>query len=189
MIKEKNQRICQVCGKIFYRRGKRIAICCSMECKHKYISKIQIGHKRIERRGIYKNCEVCGKKKYISPGKVSALGRLYCSVACRNSDPRFYDHVRGEKNHRWKGGRVKIGEYVYIKSRNHPFAHTKGGYVAEHRLIMEKHLQRYLDKNEEVHHKNKNKVDNRIGNLELVIKSAHWGQIKCPHCQQQFKIK
>jgi uncharacterized protein (DUF1330 family) len=73
----------------------------------------------------------------------------------------------GSKNPNWKGGRhsEKKG-YVFVLAKGHP--HPKfGGYVYEHRLVMEKHLGRYLKPSEVVHHINGNKKDNRIENLQL----------------------
>ena len=65
-----------------------------------------------------------------------------------------------------KGYRVTDRGYVYIRAPDHPCA-GKDGYVAEHRLVMEAHLGRYLQASEVVHHINGVKNDNRIENLEL----------------------
>jgi len=74
---------------------------------------------------------------------------------------------RGRLNSCWKGGRhVNTYGYVMVYNPSHPHC-SLSGYMKEHRLVMEKHLGRYLEPEEVVHHHNKNKTDNRIENLFL----------------------
>ena len=70
----------------------------------------------------------------------------------------------GDKHPGWKGGRVLIGGYWYVYMPEHPNA-TKLLRVAEHRLVMEKQLRRYLLPSEVVHHINGDRQDNRPENL------------------------
>jgi hypothetical protein len=83
-------------------------------------------------------------------------------------------YKRGSESVNWKGGKTtdKRG-YTYIKSPEHPFANARG-YVFEHRLVMEKHVGRYLKTKEVVHHIDGDHSNNVIENLKLFPnQSAH----------------
>jgi hypothetical protein len=72
---------------------------------------------------------------------------------------------------RWPEKRSKISnsvqaKYVTVYTPDHPFS-TKQGLVLQHRLVMEEMLGRYLERHENVHHKNGDRKDNRPENLEV----------------------
>ena len=79
----------------------------------------------------------------------------------------------GHKNNNWKGGRC-LDSYGYwrVWTPNHPYS-DYWGYVFEHRLVMEKHIGRYLSREELVHHINEIKTDNRIENLQVMTRIEH----------------
>lgn len=111
----------------------------------------------------------CGKTVIVTTGNLKHNNIKSCGCLKK-------DRLSGKNNPKWKNGRVK-NNYGYIKviNKDHPMAHS-GGYVMEHRLVVEKYLGRYLTSNENVHHKNGIRDDNRIENLELWSTSQPSGQ-------------
>jgi len=90
----------------------------------------------------------------------------------------------GDKASNWKGGKILRSGYFYILKPEHPNS-GKQGYIAEHRLIMEKHLGRFLTKEEVVHHIDHNITNNKIENLELC--ESHGKHTKLYHPEIAMK--
>lgn len=78
----------------------------------------------------------------------------------------------GKLNPNWKGGSFVKEGYIMTTCIGHPRA-KDGRYVYEHDLVMEKYLDRYLMTDEIVHHKDGNKSNNDLENLELMSRGKH----------------
>ena len=80
----------------------------------------------------------------------------------------------GEKNGMWRGGRtVASNGYVLLRvGREHHLADVRG-YAYEHRMVAEAMLGRKLLPGEQVHHRNRDRLDNRPENLEVHSSCAH----------------
>ena len=76
---------------------------------------------------------------------------------------------KGAKNGMWRGGKTLASNgYVLVRvGIDHPMADVRG-YAYEHRIIASEKIGRLLKKNEQVHHINGNKIDNRPENLQVI---------------------
>ena len=111
----------------------------------------------------YKHCTIgkC-KKKHCAKGMCQMHYRRW----------KLYGNPQAIKTSQY---RTDDQGYIVLQIKNHPLATANGG-VYEHRLVMSEHLGRWLLPTESVHHKNGNRQDNRLSNLELWSKAQPAGQ-------------
>ncbi len=94
-----------------------------------------------------RTCERCGKM-FTPPYRIGQKEwnrRRFCRVSC----------VRQPRVKRYRNRSIN------------------GKPILEHRMVMEKHLGRPLRLDEHIHHRNGDKTDNRVENLEITDPSTH----------------
>lgn len=127
------------------------------------------------------NCFFIGKELLLvgSNAKWGSLRNVECDFElCRNPAKKkrlcyghYQQNMRGIK---LKPLRIKGNGH--ITPQGYKQISANGKYVFEHRYVMEQHLGRELLSHEEVHHKNGQRSDNRLQNLELWSTSQPAGQ-------------
>ena len=176
-------------------RNKTGRFFCSAACRNVIGSKPKTGHMQ--------PCEHCREDFWVRKSQNHAR---FCSRECKDAawvigtEPRICANCHTEFHFnlrmlKWNAGKFcsrecskayrlakSIGRtkttgdgYVIVRMPDHPYAQG-AGWVMKHRLVMEKQLGRYLTAEENVHHVNGDRSDNRIENLELWITSQPSGQ-------------
>lgn len=104
--------------------------------------------------------------------------RRYLNGHTRTGKKNPWRKTYAQDHPRWKGGIHVGGEgYVFTYNPNHPYAYR--GYIYEHRMIVEKYLSEcigfvvYIHPSLDIHHVDKNKLNNDISNLRIVTKGEH----------------
>ncbi len=114
-------------------------------------------------------CEVtgCDRKRYARGYCATHYKRLMLTGDVRADDPIRIVTGSGSDNHGYWRVPVPDAERWLVGGERQ---------VAEHRLVMARHLGRPLAPHETVHHRNGERTDNRLENLELWTTSHPSGQ-------------
>ena len=113
-----------------------------------------------------------GNCKAVFPDGVQCIIPAYAKEFCKRHYQQFSRHGDPMAD---KSKRLHSSNYISIFVPHHPNA-NKAGRILEHRFVMSEHLGRPLYKDENVHHKNGNRHDNRLENLELWSTAQPSGQ-------------
>lgn len=163
--------------------GTRKNIFCSRKCSGEYATKNNPN---------YLPCEVCGKLAYLKKSQQNKVKHHCCSYECSyqirkemySGEGNHQYGLRGSKNSSWiDKEHVTTWGYIAVEDTEHPFRNYQNKRF-EHRVIAEKYLLTeensvivngipYLSPKFDVHHKDENKKNNSVDNLQVMTRSEH----------------
>lgn len=141
---------CPVCKSSFSPRTSKDKYC-SRSCYYE-MKRIRGDKVKLSKQG----------RENIRKSKLGSNNPMYGKVSQFKGKKR--PEISGENHPNYKGGWIEKG-YRYIS--------VEGVQKPEHRYFVEKNVGRTLTDDEVVHHKNGNKLDNRLENLEVMTRAEH----------------
>lgn len=190
--------LCKVCGNTFLRTKHTTGSYCSSKCWYaddKIHTNLKVickkCKKEFRRKGSYQQycSKECATKAATIHSREKLCEKCQTKFYARRPSRRFCSHKCGaawrvDGKGRATLGTVRVNDagYAMIKiGHDYPGA-TAAGWMLHHRYVYQEHRRQtqpefVLQSEEIVHHKNGNRQDNSIDNLELTIK-GHKGTFK-----------
>lgn len=178
---------CECCGESFKKKASSNADSKRFFCSRACYYKVQKGRTNADkgRPKYFKKCEVCAKEFRVTLTRVTTA--KYCSRKCLSESPEFKKQCSEsqlrEKSSRWTGG-TYYSSAGYIRTHDEEF-----GRMGEHRRVVLKAMLKeapghpFLVKSTagkwmlrgdiEVHHIDRVRSNNELGNLLAVTIEAH----------------
>jgi DNA-directed RNA polymerase subunit RPC12/RpoP len=131
-------------------------------------------------------CPKCGSKRRVRRSRYNQpdFKNICRSCSCKGIDsPQFHKACNEYRN---KMANRSINERPQHKDKNgylrmvlpsshwcYPMVTQSSGLILVHRLVMAEYLERLIEPDEVVHHKDGNRSNNNINNLELTTRFGH----------------
>ena len=157
------EQTCEQCGTKFNVAPAEVKRGGGRFCGRKCWSEWQKGQNNPYFKGgkIKLSCSTCGNEF-----------EQYASEYSRKSRTRKYAERFCSKKCAAKGKTTDKEGYILLYMPMHPNCNS-AGFIREHRYVMEQNIGRLLTKEEVVHHKDENKSNNDLANLELTNVGPH----------------
>lgn len=139
----------------------------------------EVGVGKTSHKAMWCACADCGVERWVLLRKGKPQSERCHPCGAKHAAAKRRGTRMGPRASNWRGGRqvLRNGYVMVTLSPDDPYAAMGSAKrhraVYEHRYVMAKHLGRLLEPWEEVHHKNHDKQDNRIENLEVHSKADH----------------
>jgi hypothetical protein len=174
MKKTRTKASCERCGLEYERTPHQIKKSIKRYCGMVCAGLSRRGKANKNNRKVVKSCLVCSKVFYVFPYRENSAKTCSRKCAINVLGNAISEHYDGKR----KLHKNKKSGYLYISFR--------GKYFPHHRFVVEQALGRSLKENEQVHHKNGIRDDNRVENLQIMDLVEHaklsamqrWGKRK-----------